>query len=477
MTNPAFGEVKEHVRAELLAVALTRRLRVPVTILSAASQEELIEALTGNTVEAAWVTAELCDRFEKDARVVLRAVRSGSTVYHAAFVCRADDPVSLDALDGLKAAWVTRASTAGYLLPRAHLKENGIDPQKVFASEREYGSYRRALTAVLDGEADVTSVYCTHPDDRAVRAVLAEHVGRRENELVPFAFTRSTPSDGVLVTHRMPEDLSDAFVDALVSLGSTGSGLLPHLGLFDTEGFAVDGHVTPPLPSTSPRTHEPLLMLEVTADGTCLRAWSPSGKINGRPVAQLSGRPLAEVLGPDAASPVCALASESFRNRMGGRIDYHAGPEDDARWYSAEITLGALGTAALIIRDVTDSRALEEELYRLASYPLLTPDPVLEIDSDGGLIYANRAAHDRFPGLVAQGADHPISSALLAVQRSPKAGRNSALREVEVDGRVWKITVLSPPDADYIRAQVTDVTEHTPRSNRIRSTDFLRRPS
>lgn len=475
MTTPAFGEVKEHVRAELLAVALTRRLKTPVTIETAGSYDELVAAIVEGTVDAAWVTAEMCDRFEAEARTVLRAVRSGTSTYHAALVCRADEQLSLDALDEARAAWVTRWSTGGYLLPRAHLLENGIKPDDVFASEREYGSYRRALTAVLEGEADVTSVFCTHPDERAVRAVLAEHVGHREAELVPFAFTRATPADGVIVTRRMPEELADAFVDALVSLGATGSGVLQQLALFDTEGFAVDGHVAGVAPTVA--AHEPLQLLEVAPDGSCHRAWTPSGTLNGRPCASLVGRPLEEVLGPEASSPVCALVSEAFRNHVGGRIDYHSRTDEDARWYSAEITLSraAPATAALIIRDVTEERALEEELFHLASYPLLMPDPVLEIDTDGGLLYANRAAHERFPGLVSQGADHPIISALLAVQRSPRSGKSSVLREIDVDGSVWRITVLSPPDADFIRAQVNDVSEHTPRGARSRTAEFLRR--
>ena len=332
----------------------------------------------------------------------------------------------------------------------------------------------RALTAVLEGEADFASIYCTHPDDRAVRASLAEHVGRRELELAPFAFTGPAPSDGILISPRLPEDQAVRVIEALISLGSDGTGLLPQLGLFDTEGFALDGHVVPRHLLTS--KHEPLLMIEVANDLSCRHLWTQSGTVNGRRASEWLGQPLADVLGEEAAPAVCPLVSESFLHLGGGRIDYHVGIDEDARWFSAEVAPPngePDSTAAVIIRDVTDSRALEQELFHLASYPLLTPDPVLEIDRNGALLYANRAAHERFPGLVSQGADHPIIAGMLAVNRSPNRARRAVLREVQVGANLWKLTVLSPPDTDFIRAQVIDVTEPSPQRARTRALELV----
>ncbi len=453
MTTPAFGEVKEHVRAALLASALSRRLGHPVTLEPAQSYQQLLTALENGEVDAVWGTAELCDRFGPQARAVLRAVRSGSCAYHAAFVCRSDDTLRLDALEGVQAAWVTTWSSAGYLLPRAHLARHGIDPDATLGEQRSWGTYRLALKAVLDGEADFATIYCTHPDERAVRAALTAHVGPRAEELIAFAFTAPTASDGVLVTHRMPEGLSDRFVEAMVELGSGGSGLLPHLGLFDTEGFALDGQV----PAPSERRHEgwePLVLLEVSADSICRRVWTTSGRLHGRDSAAFEGRKVAEVLGAQAAVPVMAVLGDAFRTGQGGRLELMLTDGDAQRWYLAEVTL-AVGRAeaCLMLRDVTESCALGEELVQLASWPLLSPFPVLEIDRNGRLRYANRAAHARFPGLLAQGADHPIVGALLAAGRT-----RGGAHEVEVDGRQWKLIAVDG-QAEYLRGSAVDVTD------------------
>ncbi len=453
MTTPAFGEVKEHVRAELLASALSRRLGHPVTLEPAQSYDQLISAIEKGEVDAVWGTAELCDRYAHQARAVLRAVRSGTCAYHAAFVCRADDTLRLDALDGVQAAWVTRWSTAGYLLPRTHLATHGIDPDSTLGEQREWGSYRSALEAVLEGEADFATIYCTVPDERAVRAALAEHVGARSAEFNAFAFTASTASDGVLVTHRMPEEVANRFVEALVELGAGGAGLLPHLGLFDTEGFALDGQV----PSPSERRHEsfdPLVILEVSSGGVCRRVWSASGRLHGKPGASFEGKPLPEVLGAEVAGPVTAVVADAFRTGQGGRLELMISDGGVQRWYLAEITLAqGRAEACILLRDVSETRVLEDELFQLASWPLLTPYPVLEIDRNGRLRYANRAAHARFPGLLAQGADHPIVAALLAAGRT-----RGGAHEVEVDGRQWKLVAVDG-QAEYVRGSAVDITE------------------
>ena len=467
LTPPSLGEVKEYVRAELLAMTLTQRLGCPVTVETTSTYEELIERAERGEAEVVWATAELCDRLAPSARAILRAVRGGSAEYHAAFICRADDPVTLDTLQGAEAAWLTRWSAAGYVLPRAHLTESGIDPDRVFSEQRFWQTYRRALGAVLDGEADVAAIYCARPDERTVRASLAQHVGAREVELVPFAYTGPTRADGVVLTQALPPSQVERVIAALQTLGSEGPGLNLHplLSIFDTEAFALqcpDGQLHPPFRSTST---DGLLVLEVSADLRCLRTWSQSGRIFGGTGEALAGHSLDEVLGAEAAAPVSALVRESLRRQVGGRIEFRLSSHARVQWLSAEFALSSSGPSAegsvgtLLLRDVTDERKMEDELFRLASYPLVMPDPLVEIDSDGTVRYANRAAHIRFPALVTQGTDHPLVAAMLAVNRSPRRGLKSVLREVHVDGQVWKITIVSPADADFIRAIVVDLTE------------------
>ena len=52
--------------------------------------------------------------------------------------------------------------------------------------------------------------------------------------------------------------------------------------------------------------------------------------------------------------------------------------------------LGVITT--LVIRDITARKQAEQEIQRLASFPQMNPQPVLEMDLDGRITYYNQAA-------------------------------------------------------------------------------------
>ena len=174
---PSLGEVREHVKVDLFGRALSERLGRPVVVELAPTYELLEEELAAGRVEMAWGTTEQCTAFEPRARAVLRAVRSGSWHSHSALVCRAEEPLTLETLKGKRVAWVAPRSTGGYLLPVRHLESRGVYPDEVFSEQRFHGTYRKALEAVLSGEADVAGLFANHPDELSLRASLASYVG------------------------------------------------------------------------------------------------------------------------------------------------------------------------------------------------------------------------------------------------------------------------------------------------------------
>jgi len=464
LLSPSLGEVKEHVRAELFGRALTQRLSRPVVVELAPSYEVLERELAEGRVDLAWATAEQCTAFEPQARAVLRAVRSGRWYYHAALVCRAERPLTLQTLKGTRAAWVAPRSTGGYLLPWRHLLARGLAPVALFSEERFHGTYRKALRAVLAGEADLTSIYSSHPEENTVRAYLAEHVGADERQLVPFAFTEPTLSDGLILTQRLPEGEAAALVSILTALGGGGAGLEPLLGLFDSEGFVLSPMKAPqPSDVRAPRKAE-YLAAELDAEERCMRLWTPTGRAFGRSVLHAEGQPLSAVLGREAGDPLESLARAARHSGVGGRVDYRMEVEGETRWYAAEATVrgplpgGTSGvTSALLVRDVTELRALEDELYRLASFPLLHSEPLLELGPAGELRYANPAAHTAFPDLLVRGAGHPLVEAALAWARRGAAVGDSP-PTVSLGGGHWELTVAPLLDPEGLRVFAKNVT-------------------
>ncbi|WNG13598.1 PhnD/SsuA/transferrin family substrate-binding protein [Cystobacter fuscus] len=460
LLSPSLGEVKEHVRAELFGRALAQRLGRPILVELAPSYEVLERELAEERVELVWGTAEQCTHYEPRARAVLRAVRAGQGSYYSALLCRASRPLTLSTLQGTRAAWVAPRSTAGYLLPTRYLTEMGHPPADTFREEHFLGTYRKALLAVLEGEADVAAIYASHPEEDTVRAYLAEHLGADERHLQPFAYTHATPADGLIITSRMSEADTATLVSVLTSLAGSTGGLEPMLGLFDSEGFVLASEATA-------RTHTPravrqtdYLAAEVDAGQRCLRLWTPTGKAFGRDVREAEGRPLGEALGMEAGGALAALA-RSARHSGGGRVEYRLEVEGETRWFAAEATLrtpadpAREATTAVLVCDVTELRAQEERLYRLASFPLLHPEPMLELGPDGVLHYANPAAHKAFTDLFPLGSGHPVVEASLAAARRASAGDTPS---VQWEGRHWELTVTHLVDPEGLRVFAKDVT-------------------
>ncbi|MFY0582975.1 PhnD/SsuA/transferrin family substrate-binding protein [Cystobacter fuscus] len=380
LLSPSLGKVKEHVRAELFGRALAQRLGRPILVELAPSYEVLERELAEGRVELVWGTAEQCTHYESRARAVLRAVRAGQGSYYSALLCRASRPLTLSTLQGTRAAWVAPRSTAGYLLPTRYLTEKGHPPADTFREEHFLGTYRKALLAVLEGEADVAAIYASHPEEDTVRAYLAEHLGADERQLLPFAYTHATPADGLIITSRMSEADTATLVSVLTSLAGSTGGLEPMLGLFDSEGFVLASEATA-------RTHAPravrqtdYLAAELDAEQRCLRLWTPTGRAFGRDVREAEGRPLGEALGLEAGGALAALA-RSARHSGGGRVEYRLEVEGETRWFAAEATLrtptdpAREAITAVLVCDVTELRAQEERLYRRPPSLRCTPNP------------------------------------------------------------------------------------------------------
>lgn len=228
---PTLGKIRAHTRAAILSESLSRRLDRAVAVSVADSYTALESRVLDGDIDLAWAPPSICARAEPSAAAIFKAVRFGESSYNAALIGRASDTPELDALAGLRAAWVDRLSAAGYLLPFAHLSALGLEPVALFSGHEFCGSYQGALLSVLSGKADVTAIYCHGTTEEAARRTLRENVGASEVHLAPFAFTEAAPSDGLIATARVNGDVIDA-VERAVD-GSLGPTLL--LELFEAD--------------------------------------------------------------------------------------------------------------------------------------------------------------------------------------------------------------------------------------------------
>jgi PAS domain-containing protein len=88
----------------------------------------------------------------------------------------------------------------------------------------------------------------------------------------------------------------------------------------------------------------------------------------------------------------------------------------------------------LLRMDIAGRRRAEQKVAWLASFPERNPNPVVEIDSTGAILYMNLAAQNRFPDLREQGFKHPWLAGLeSAIDRFQREGKSELQREVQID--------------------------------------------
>lgn len=212
---PSLGELKATAKAERLADSLARTIGTRVAIKVARTYGDLEYRVLHGLVELAWAPPSICAKAEPNALAILKAVRGGRASYRSALVGRVSDTPRVERLDGKRAAWIDPLSAAGHLLPVAYLRSRGVDPASTLREQWFVGSYRAALLAVLTGDADITAIYSSTDDPAPVRATMHAHVGSKERELVPFAFTEETPSDGLILGGKIAAADADRLISVL----------------------------------------------------------------------------------------------------------------------------------------------------------------------------------------------------------------------------------------------------------------------
>ncbi len=142
-----------------------------------------------------------------------------------------------------------------------------------------------------------------------------------------------------------------------------------------------------------------------------------------------------------------------FRVRRTGRSGLAAGRYAPLLAPDGEV-LGVMAT----VRDVTERRRVEQENQRLAAFPRETPNPVLECDADGRIVYANPAAE-----LAAAEAETgpagllPAGHAQLA-RAALETGRGFRSVEVAVRGSILSWTYHPHPALGVVHLFAEDIT-------------------
>ncbi len=133
-------------------------------------------------------------------------------------------------------------------------------------------------------------------------------------------------------------------------------------------------------------------------------------------------------------------------------------PEGLEKISASRVTLNSQSTDTLITKADEDKNTEEQqELIRLASFPELSPNPIIELDWDGNLTYVNPAASLKFDTIYEDKLKHPILIGLLS-EDSNRQG-NLFLREIKIGTEIFEQYVHYLSERKVIRSYIFDFTK------------------
>lgn len=123
------------------------------------------------------------------------------------------------------------------------------------------------------------------------------------------------------------------------------------------------------------------------------------------------------------------------------------------------------------VRHGVERQQAQEEILRLASFPRLSPNPVVELDSAGGVTYVNPAAEKLFPGLSSIGQSHPLLNGLpemiIALRQSRQ--QEEVVHEAKIGNATYELHISYVQEVDLTRIYIMDITQRKQAQDQVRA--------
>ena len=120
---------------------------------------------------------------------------------------------------------------------------------------------------------------------------------------------------------------------------------------------------------------------------------------------------------------------------------------------------GFVTGVSVISHDITERKRAEEEIGHLATFPMLNPQPVIEVDMGGRVCFMNDAARQLLPDSVELAIDHPLLASLPAVLDACRRGAELPTCALHIGNRWYEQIMHHVRDAQRVRIYSTEVTD------------------
>lgn len=220
---PEMNIFKQKQRFRLLGAYLAKKTGIPVEFTILPRYSNIVESFTTDKLDGAFFgsfTGALAIRKLGVVPLARPVNPDGSSTYHGLLLVRKNSGIaSVASMRGKRMAFVDKATTAGYLFPLAYLREHGASGGPAYFSETFFtGSHDAAISAVLDGKADIAAV------KHSIYDRIEKENPRIKAELTIIDRSPAVPSNGLCVRSDLPVDLQGKLKLALLDLEADPAG-------------------------------------------------------------------------------------------------------------------------------------------------------------------------------------------------------------------------------------------------------------
>lgn len=227
---------------------LSKALGLPVKLYESSDYNGVIQALSSGQVDLAQMAGGSYANVDAQVGDLVSPILSlrqaeGGTGYYSSIVVRADSPFrSVADLKGRSLGFVDFNSTSGYLVPRARLREQGIDPDTFFSKTGFAGGHTQAVMALANGQFDAAILQASggDPEHGFSRGALHTMARRGLIDLEDFRIIWTAgpiPSEAFVVRTDRPQPMIDLVRGAMAALPYDEPDLWPELGQLDGSAY------------------------------------------------------------------------------------------------------------------------------------------------------------------------------------------------------------------------------------------------
>ena len=228
---PEMNVFQQMKRYQPLAEYIEKQLGAPVRLQMVSRYGNITENIKKKRVDAIFIgsfTGALCIT-QLNLHPIARPLwLDGTSTYYGKIFTRKDTGIKTVAdMRGKRLALVERATTAGYVFPLAYFRNHGVKSlDEYFAAYFFTGSHDAAITAVLEGDAEVGAAKNTIFDK-----VLAENPQARQ-KLVVLANSPMVPSNGLCLRPELVPKYAAKLSSILLTMhqNTEGAAVLDRFG-------------------------------------------------------------------------------------------------------------------------------------------------------------------------------------------------------------------------------------------------------